>query len=106
MPEGIATQKIDPPRAAKASQRVPKGNQSEPKGPKGSQGVTKMHPKIDLRKRSKRINNGAEMGAKATKIDRKGWQSEPNGTQRKPKVGRNAYLVKIVFYMIRGTRNL
>ena len=45
-------------RAPKVSQTVPKGSQGEPKGnqrePKVSQGATKMHPKINLRKRSRK----------------------------------------------------
>ena len=47
----------------KESKRRPKGAKREPKGsqkePKGSQRSTKMHPKVDLRKRSRK---GREKG--------------------------------------------
>ena len=55
-PKGAKSEPKGSQREPKGSQREPKGNQREPKGsqmePKVSQRATKMHPKIDVRKRS------------------------------------------------------
>ena len=47
-------------KGANGSQREPKGSQREPTG---SQGATKMHQKIDLRKRSRKGNKSDAFGA-------------------------------------------
>ena len=57
-PEGSKREPKGAKMSEKVTEREPKGVKREPKGaqrePKGSQRATKMHPKIDVRKRSRK----------------------------------------------------